>query len=86
VTNAASAVTVTARFAGFATHRRGSGALPGVPGRRFRVNSRVTLIFTNPNYFGSYSIVRITPAGGLTTLAKGCTPPGKTNFIPCPKL
>jgi hypothetical protein len=85
VTNAASGVTVTARFAGFATRRRGSGQLPGVRGRHFPVNSRVTLIYTNPNYFGSYSKIRILRSGGLTTLARGCTPPGSLNLIACPK-
>jgi hypothetical protein len=86
VTNAQSAVTVTARFVGLVSRRRGSGALPRVPRHRFPVNSRVILIYTNPNYFGSYKILRITRAGSLTTLARGCTPPGSLNLISCPKL
>jgi hypothetical protein len=85
-TNAASAVTVTARFAGLVSRRRGPGALPGVPGHRFRVGSQVIFFFTNPNYFGSYKIARITSSGGLTTIKTGCTAPGTIKIIPCPKL
>jgi hypothetical protein len=86
VTNAPSAVTVTARFSGFTARRRGSGQLPGIAGRRFRVNSRATITYSNPNYFGRYWTVRITRGGGLSQVAQGCTPPGSTTLIPCPNL
>jgi hypothetical protein len=86
VTRAASGVTVTARFPGYTTRRRGTGPLPGISRRRFRVNSHVTIILTNRNYFGTYRMLRVTPGGGLATFATGCTPPGRTTFIPCPKL
>jgi len=84
VTNAGPA-TVTARIGGVTVRRRGSGALPRMSGRRLPIGTLMTFIYTNPNYFGSYKIARLT-ANGNRLVRTGCTPPGRLDLISCDKV
>ena len=81
----ASRASVTVKFPGFTARRRGSGPLAGITSRRFRVGSRVTFIYSSPNYFGRVKVSRITSGGGFATVRTACTLPGKTKIIACPK-
>jgi hypothetical protein len=80
--NAPARTNVTARFAGFTLRRTGPGDLRGINGRRLRIGSLATFIYSRPNVFGSYTIARVT-AKGFKGVRKGCTPPGSTKFMSC---
>jgi hypothetical protein len=83
----ASGASVVARFPGFTTYRRGSGLHPGVRGRHLRVGSLVTIVYSSPNYFGSYRRFKIRRGGDVDPAGSGCTLPGSTKFMSkCPKL
>jgi hypothetical protein len=77
--------TVTARIGGLTVHRRGSGPLPRVAGRRLPVGALATFIYTSRNYFGSYKVARVTRSG-FQTVRTGCTPPGKAVLMSCDKV
>jgi hypothetical protein len=77
--------TVTARLGGLTVHRRGSGPLPRMSGRRLRVGSLATFIYENRDYFGSYKIARVTRSG-FRTVRTGCTPPARPVLMPCEKV